>query len=580
MNSAIQRWRRSFFLGVILPLALCLSGCTENPDPVSVSQPLATPSPEPSVSDLSITPRELTPIGSAAIEKDSLLITKDGNGFSWAGTAKGNCQIWLTYYCGDRNAAARVILNGTESTRRVMYMGADIIRQFYDGNGDAIRPRQRTTANVGMYAFREYLGTIAAGDDVVLEITFPRAANIRIDRLELVPERPYRQEFDPLLHAALDFYSHQHEPGLLPAAGYDIGKQRRYDFCSAATAGIVLATHAINHRLGRDPKAADRALEILRMFNGKVPGIKPARHRTGFFMHFVKRTTGRGKSEYSTIDTSILVSGALMARNIFDDPRIRSEADELWRSIDWSAAVAEPDELSPRFYLTGAQIDGDEDRTIGMFNEYILLAWFCEKHARQKAGDRKRKGILPDLLTLPRAVYDGRILLSNRHGNMAPSFLVQFPFYLSELGGNELFFSYTAAQAHTDRSANLKRYNDPSAWGVGPGCTPERGYSVDDFGHNPENVVSPRLVAGFIPVMPGAADDLLARWKKPANRMELPFGTILPRFVPGKYWQPTRLAGIDFSSLLFGLASHHPDLGREFFAEATRFTFRRLGSDR
>lgn len=572
--------RSRYFFALILPLVLYLSGCTDKQDPVSVSQPPATPSPVPIVTDLSIAPRELTPIGGAAMEDDSLFIEKDGGGFAWSGKAKGNCQIWVTYYCEDRNAAARMVVDGKESQRRVMYMGADVIRRFYDGNGDAIRPRKGKLPDVGNYSFREYWGNVDAKDGVSLEMTFSRAANIRIDRLELVPERPYRQEFDPLLHAALDFYSHQHEPGLLPAAGYDIGKRRRYDFCSAATAGIVLATHAINHRLGRDPKAADRALEILRMFNGKVPGIKPARHRTGFFMHFVKRTTGRGKSEYSTIDTSILVSGALMARNIFDDPRIRNEADELWRSIDWSAAVAEPDELSPRFYLTGAQIDGDEDRTIGMFNEYILLAWFCEKHARQKAGDRKRKGILPDLLTLPRAVYDGRILLSNRHGNMAPSFLVQFPFYLSELGGNELFFSYTAAQAHTDRRANLKRYNDPSAWGVGPGCTPERGYSVDDFGHNPENVVSPRLVAGFIPVMPGAADDLFARWQDPTNRMKLPFGTILPRFVPGKDWQPTRLAGIDFSSLLFGLATHHPELGQKFFAEATRFTFRRLGSNR
>jgi hypothetical protein len=267
------------------------------------------------------------------------------------------------------------------------------------------------------------------------------------------------------------------------------------------------------------------------------------------------------------------VSGALIARNAFDDPQIRAEADELWNSIDWSAAVISTDPSLPRFYLKGTQIDGKEKGTITMFNEYILLAWFCQHYENRKKGEKARRHIMPDLDKLPVAVYMNRILLGSLRGGLQPSFLVQFPFYMSDLCSDELYFSYTAAQAEADRATNIDRNKDRSAWGVGPGCTPEKGYSVNSFLRNPENVVSPRIVAGFIAVHPPAATDLLLRHGDPVNRLKLEFGTILPRFVPGKDWKPYRLAGIDFGCLLLGMAGHHPKVGIEFFQKNTKFTF-------
>jgi hypothetical protein len=291
-------------------------------------------------------------------------------------------------------------------------------------------------------------------------------------------------------------------------------------------------------------------------------------------MHFIDVKTGRGKSEYSTIDTAILVSGALMARNTFADAAIRREADELWNSIDWAAAVHSTDPALPQFFLTGQQIDGKAKGSITMFNEYLMLAWFCQLSENEKKGTKARTFIMPDLAKMPKVAYRGRLVLSNKPGWLHTSFLVQFPFFMTNLCDDDQFFSWTAAQAVADRDTCTGTYKDRSAWGVAPGATPLKGYDVFSYADNHENVVSPRIVAGFIPVHPIAAEDLFLRHQDPKHRMKLPFGTILPRFVPDNpTWKPQRIAGVDFSCLLFGMAAHHPKLGMRFFREKTKFTF-------
>ena len=71
-----------------------------------------------------------------------------------------------------------------------------------------------------------------------------------------------------------------------------------------------------------------------------------------------------------------------------------------------------------------------------------------------------------------------------------------------------------------------------------------------------------------------AADDLKRRWDEPGKRLRLPVGEILPRWSPDKpEWKPGRIAAVDFSCMMFGLAASHPKLGVDFFREATEFTF-------
>jgi hypothetical protein len=57
----------------------------------------------------------------------------------------------------------------------------------------------------------------------------------------------------------------------------------------------------------------------------------------GFFYHFTDIETGerfRG-SELSSVDTTILLCGMLMARAYFDDPQIKSLAQQIYERVDW-----------------------------------------------------------------------------------------------------------------------------------------------------------------------------------------------------------------------------------------------------
>jgi hypothetical protein len=114
---------------------------------------------------------------------------------------------------------------------------------------------------------------------------------------------------------------------------------------SIAGVGFALASYpvAVDRRLVRRRAAVRRTLTTLRFFWNAPQG--PARDATGhrgFFYHFLDVRTGRRawRCELSTIDTTILVAGALTAAAYFDgadddEREIRTLADSLYRRVDW-----------------------------------------------------------------------------------------------------------------------------------------------------------------------------------------------------------------------------------------------------
>lgn len=89
--------------------------------------------------------------------------------------------------------------------------------------------------------------------------------------------------------------------------------------------------------------AAAAVLNTLRFLFASIQGHGPeASGYRGFFYHFLDGRTGRraGESELSSIDTALLVAGALLAGRYFDaaDPvesEIRDRADALYDRVEW-----------------------------------------------------------------------------------------------------------------------------------------------------------------------------------------------------------------------------------------------------
>jgi hypothetical protein len=114
---------------------------------------------------------------------------------------------------------------------------------------------------------------------------------------------------------------------------------------SIAGVGLALATYAVgaSRRFVTRKQALERTLATLRFFANSTQGeeVDATGHR-GFYYHFLDVKTGRRawRCELSTIDTTILLAGALTSATYFDldttlEQEVRALAENLYRRVDW-----------------------------------------------------------------------------------------------------------------------------------------------------------------------------------------------------------------------------------------------------
>lgn len=122
---------------------------------------------------------------------------------------------------------------------------------------------------------------------------------------------------------------------------------------SIASTGFGLAALCVGAERGWITKegARKRALLALDAFLPKAEGVEPlADGRFGFFYHFLNIHTGKraNRSEISTIDTAILVAGALTAGEYFGG-EVKNKAKKLYENVEWNKFVGR--EKGPLFNL-------------------------------------------------------------------------------------------------------------------------------------------------------------------------------------------------------------------------------------
>ncbi|HVT58505.1 MAG TPA: glucoamylase family protein [Thermoanaerobaculia bacterium] len=128
-------------------------------------------------------------------------------------------------------------------------------------------------------------------------------------------------------------------------------------FSSIAAVGFGLTAYGIGAERGyvTRQQAAARTLATLRSLLAmkQGAGARGVSGYQGFFYHFLDMRTGERFEtvELSTIDTSLLMAGALFAQSYFGrsdatESAIRSTAEELYERIDWPWEQARPPAIS------------------------------------------------------------------------------------------------------------------------------------------------------------------------------------------------------------------------------------------
>jgi hypothetical protein len=167
--------------------------------------------------------------------------------------------------------------------------------------------------------------------DLGLQNSVPRASGPVLDPFLLeLQERTFRFFWDTA----------NPENGLIP------DRYPSPSYSSIAAVGFGLTTYPVGVERGyiTREQARQRVLATLRFFSNapQSPQARGMAGHKGFFYHFLDMKTGARfeDSELSTVDTAILLAGALFCQSYFDgadgeEVEIRALVDAIYRRVDW-----------------------------------------------------------------------------------------------------------------------------------------------------------------------------------------------------------------------------------------------------
>lgn len=352
-----------------------------------------------------------------------------------------------------------------------------------------------------------------------------------------------------------------------------------YHPSSIAATGIGLMSLAIADKKGWNENALEDAILTVKTMTGHTEGFKPDASPNGFIKHFIDMETGEAvwNCEYSSIDTAILVTGALFAKKYFNNAELSCYVDELYHSIDFQDALASL-ETGGMYMIMDADGKGDPGAITLPFNEYIIVAWLAyNQHINEpdslavKMWDKWFK-TTDNIL---KKDYEGFSLLTDHVNRFLPSFTWLFPYYMVNMfSSSPVYEQYIENAYKADKLWGINTGGESYEWGNGAGNNQHDGYHADAINNNEELTVSPHIVAGFIPVNPSGRDDLIALYKNNKGVYKLPSNgkEILWRYSRADLaWESDSIQAIDYSTFLFGLAAQDEELGMKFFKENNDF---------
>ncbi|UZT97669.1 hypothetical protein ODZ84_21235 [Chryseobacterium fluminis] len=321
-----------------------------------------------------------------------------------------------------------------------------------------------------------------------------------------------------------------------------------------------------------ETNAADQVNTTLQTFiNFKNAGKT---NSAGLFYRYFDYNTGdqAWSSEYSTIDNAIFAMGIIFCKNYFaSNPSIVAKANTILNAMDYTKAIGQNN-----IYMILDQ-NGNGSAPTSPFNEYILVSWLAKNapasHPNYAASQTFWNTYFanPVSAPVPHVNYWGHVTLSDGQYWLS-SFIPQFSYYLCNYyKNNTAYMDYFDSTRKSDKLYSENIGFSAYEWGMGAGDIPGGGYSADAVENNPQRIVSPHIVAGFIPVNPQSKADLLSLYNDGTGPAVYSLVSDPSKKVLWRYRQNSTslrssyIQAIDFSTMLFGLASLPEYLGNNWF---------------
>jgi hypothetical protein len=316
---------------------------------------------------------------------------------------------------------------------------------------------------------------------------------------------------------------------------------KRHNISSIASTGFGLGALCIaDHRGWRDSKEIrERVRKTLRFVTQTVPQVH------GFLYHFIDTESG-GRAwncELSSIDTCLLLCGALTCRQYFRDQEIRDLATQLYERVDWAWMMNGGKTLSMGWFPDKGFLGARWDSYCELMMLY-LLGMASPTHAIPKESWTAWKR--PDF------EYTGVHYI----GAHAPLFTHQyshawFDFRGKHDGYGDYFLnSVIATKVHKLWCMELaKRFPDygENLWGI-TASDSAKGYTAwggpPEMGHIDGSIV-PCAAGGSLPFLPEETLRVLQNIRKKYGERAWKRYGFVDAFNPLNEWNDPDVIGID-----------------------------------
>lgn len=315
-------------------------------------------------------------------------------------------------------------------------------------------------------------------------------------------------------------------------------------------AGFALLALSALDKLGVTPQAEATVEKILSAYAGDTPGVTPTRNTRGHWWHWMNVANGAPASgwtsEYTTIGSAILASGALFAKNHFsDNPAIAAWADEIFLTCDFDRMIHAS--LDGRIFLATNASGGELFGSVVPWNEYALIVT-C---AMRQAGAVRAPAVASkwlDPAQPPKIYFQGVPTLTDNAANYAPAFWIQAQYYFSpDFANNAGFIELWDNHRKVDELYCVWVLNQQYRYGLTAGVSPS-GYVADRIGAHSQ-VFSPEAVGAWIDI-----ENLIefAQDQPPASDPRFRYG-LTRRSAAQPTWVPPDAGLVDHLFLLYGL---------------------------